>query len=260
MLKLACLCAVTVLAASLTVIAAAPGGGGGTEAGAGGGAARGGGRGRGGGGEFGAFGPAARGPAPTLTAPATPMTKPDEDGFIRRWMVLEPIPAIGITQNDYRTTVSKEYFPNQFTVIPKDGQKVTVDGAELTWHACESSHYNVNLFHFTYALNKTTAGVFWWVVTVVNAPEEMKDVRLAIGSNDASVWWLNGTEVIGIYGNRMDTIDDGVSKKLTLKKGPNVIRAAVANQMGPTDFCARFLDANDKPITNLSISLSGDGR
>jgi len=29
---------------------------------------------------------------------------------------------------------------------------------------------------------------------------EMRDVRLSIGSNAASVWWVNGKEVIGIYG------------------------------------------------------------
>ena len=47
---------------------------------------------------------------------------------------------------------------------------------------------------------------------------------------------------------RQAVIDDGVSKRLTLKKGPNVIRAAVVNGGGATDFCARILDASDKPI------------
>ena len=34
---------------------------------------------------------AARGPAPTITRPATPTKAPDAEGFIRRWLVLEPI-------------------------------------------------------------------------------------------------------------------------------------------------------------------------
>ena len=49
--------------------------------------------------------------------------------------------------------------------------------------------------------------------------------------------------------------DDGVSKRLTLKKGPNVIRAAIVNGGGATDFCARFLDAEDRPPTALTIRL-----
>jgi hypothetical protein len=80
-------------------------------------------------------------------------------------------------------------------------------------------------------------------------------VRLAIGSNAASVWWLNGEEVIGLYNDRQSVIDDGVSKRLTLKRGANVIRAAVVNGGGATDFCARFLDGNDRPITTVAVAL-----
>jgi hypothetical protein len=50
-----------------------------------------------------------------------------------------------------------------------------------------------------------------------------------------------------------------VSKRITLKKGPNVVRAVIVNGGGATDFCARFLDANDKPIKGLTITLS-EGR
>ena len=83
-----------------------------------------------------------------------------------------------------------------------------------------------------------------------------RSVRLAIGSNAASVWWVNGKEVIGIYGDRQTVIDDGVSKRITLQKGPNVVRAAVVNGGGATDFCARFLDADDNPIEGITVTLS----
>src|SRR4051794_10808260 len=42
-----------------------------------------------------------RGPAPTLTAPATPTTKPDDEGFIRRWLLLEPMPATGVAEASF---------------------------------------------------------------------------------------------------------------------------------------------------------------
>ena len=84
-------------------------------------------------------------------------------------------------------------------------------------------------------------------------------MRLAIGSNAASIWWLNGQEVIGIYNDRQTVIDDGVSKRLTLKKGPNVIRAAIVNAGGATDFCARFLDGDDNPVKGIVVSLDADG-
>jgi hypothetical protein len=83
----------------------------------------------------------------------------------------------------------------------------------------------------------------------------VKDARLAIGSNAASVWWVNGKEVVSLYSDRQTVIDDGVSKRLTLKKGPNVVRGAVINGFGATDFCARLLDAQDKPLTSITITL-----
>ena len=36
-------------------------------------------------------------PASTLTTPATPSKALDADGFIPRWIILEPIPASGLT-------------------------------------------------------------------------------------------------------------------------------------------------------------------
>ena len=86
---------------------------------------------------------------------------PDADGFLQRWLILEPIPVNGVTPSAVQAAVKKEYFPNQFTVIPHDGDKVTVDGAELTWHAVDTKIYNVNLYHFAYALNKPTANVLF---------------------------------------------------------------------------------------------------
>lgn len=198
---------------------------------------------------------AAQIPASTLTTPASPEKAPNADGFIQRWLLLEPIAADGLTDGAVQAMVKKEHFPNQFTVVPQDGEKVSVGGAELTWHAVDTTHYNVNLFHFARAQNKKTSDVLFWAVTVVNCPRELRGVRLSIGSNAASVWWVNGKEVIGIYGDRQTVTDDGVSKRLTLNKGPNVVRAAIVNGGGATDFCARFLDAKDKPLKEITVRL-----
>ena len=200
-------------------------------------------------------GAAPRPPASTLTQPATPETAPDADGFLPRWLILEPIRNNGqLVDNAVKEAVKKVYFPNQFTVIPHDGDKVTVADTELIWHAVDTKEYNVNLYHFANARNKPTANVLFWAVTIVHCPEDMPGARLAIGSNAASVWWVNGQEVISIFGDRQTVIDDGVSKRLTLKKGLNVVRCAVFNAGGATDFCARFLDAEDKPLRGFTLS------
>lgn len=196
------------------------------------------------------------GSAPTLKPPARAESAPSSDGFIQRWLVLEPIPAVGLTDGAVQTLVKREHFPNQLSVVPKDGDTVTAGGKELTWHALDTTEYNVNLFHFARALGKPTSNVLFWGVTMVYCPEEVADARLAIGSNAASVWWVNGREVVGIYGDRQTVIDDGVSKRLTLKKGVNIVRCAIVNGGGATDFCARFLDSRDQPLKGFTVRLN----
>jgi hypothetical protein len=197
-------------------------------------------------------------PASTLVRPSSSTAAPDPEGFLRRWLLLEPIPVSGqLTQAAVREAVTTAYFPDQLTVLPHDGDTVHARDATLTWHAIDTINYNVNLFHFAHALGKPTSNVLFWAVTFINVPRDMPGVRLAIGSNAASVWWVNGTEVIGIYNDRQTVIDDGVSKRLTLKQDANTIRAAIINGGGATDFCARFLDDRDRPVKTISISLSG---
>src|SRR5690349_7475483 len=64
---------------------------------------------------------------PTLTTPTTRESAPDADGFIPRWMILEPIPSSGLTDGNVQAEVKKEYFSSQLSVSPRDGDKVMVN-------------------------------------------------------------------------------------------------------------------------------------
>ena len=193
--------------------------------------------------------------------PATTSTKkPDSEGFIQRWLLLEPINKPNrsntvFTDSYVRNAFDTLYFPNQFTVLPKDGEQVKVGEQELTWHALDTKNFNVKLFRFAYELRKQTYGVLFWAVTVINSPQEMQNVRMSVGSNGASMWWLNGKEALMLSGDRRMVMDDGVSPRLTLNKGKNIIRGAVINGPGMSDFCVRFLDETGAPIKNITISL-----
>lgn len=193
-------------------------------------------------------------------SPATKKTMtPDDDGFIRRWLLLEPINKPNrsntvFTDSYLRRAFDTLYFPNQFTIMPKHGTKVKVGDQQLKWHALESNNFNVKLFRFAFGLDKQIYGVLFWAVTVVNSPEEIKDVRMSVGSNSASMWWLNGKEAVLLSGDRRMVMDDVVSKRLTLNKGKNIIRGAVINGPGMSDFCVRFLDEKGEPIKGITIS------
>lgn len=198
--------------------------------------------------------------APFFTPATTLKKSPNSQGFIQRWLLLEPINKsirtnLVFTDNYLKTQSDTIYFPNQFTVIPKDRDKVKVGEQELTWHALESPTFNVKLFRFAYGLKKHTYSVLFWAVTVINSPREIKNVRLAAGSNGGSVWWLNGKKVVVLDGDRRMVMDDCVSTRLTLNKGKNIIRGAVINGPGLSDFCVRLLDEKGNPIKDLTIML-----
>jgi len=192
--------------------------------------------------------------------PATSAPKaPDADGFVQRWLLLEPIikpnrSNAGFTGSYVRTALTTEYFRGQFSVVPHDGDRVA-GTAPLQWHALDSKLFDVKLFNFAQGLNKPTYGVIFWAVTVVDSPRTMTDVRLAVGSNSASMWWVNGKEAVGLFGDRRMVMDDVVSPPLTLHKGRNVIRGAVINGPGLSDFCVRFVDADGKPVRDIAITI-----
>ena len=207
---------------------------------------------------------AARSVAPYFT-PATASPKaPDADGFLQRWLLLEPITKPNrsntvFTDSYIRNAFDTLYFPTQFTLVPHDGEKVTVAGQELLWHALDSRTFNVKLFRFAYGLNKPTYGVLFWAVAIINSQREMKNVRMAVGSNSASMWWFNGTEQVILSGDRRMVMDDCVSHRLTINKGRNVIRGAVINGPGLSDFCVRFIDENGNPIKDFTMSIDNVG-
>ena len=220
--------------------------------------------------------------SPSTAAPIAP----DAEGFIHRWMLLEPInkPNSGntvFTDTYLREHFNRQYFKDQQTILPKDGQKVQAVFKQeqapagfgrgmgqqaqpaqpevktvkqtLTWHALDSENMNVKLFRFAEKWGEQVYGVLFWAVTIIDCPEEIKDVRLAVGSNSASMWWLNGEETLLLSGDRRMVKDDVMSSRITLKKGRNVLRGAIINGPGMSDFCVRFIDEKGNPVTNYTI-------
>ena len=211
--------------------------------------------------------------------------QPDVNGFIRRWMLLEPIDYnvrsnTILTDSYLNENLSKQYFKGQFDdkKLPRDGEKVTATGIALAggprdtrmqmgpaqtkevkqtlrWHALESNTYNVKVFRFAESYGCQPYNSLFWGVTVIDCPEDMDGVRLAIGSNGASMWWLNGERVLTLDGDRRMVEDDCVSQRLSLKKGRNVLRFALVNGPGLSDLCARFIDEKGNPVKNYSIKV-----
>lgn len=194
----------------------------------------------------------------------TSSATPDQDGFIRRWLLLEPISKksmkeyssnLNFTYKFMPQELNKEYYSGQFKKFPKDGQKVKIaaSGQTLQWHALDSKRFNTKLFRFASGMKKQMYSVLFWATTIIDCEEEIKDVRLAAGSNGASMWWLNGENVLTLESDRRMVKDDGTSNRITLHKGRNILRVAVANGPGMSDMCARFINEKGNPVTGYLI-------
>ena len=198
----------------------------------------------------------------TLTrffTPATGVKKaPNPSGFIQRWLVLEPVKNnrsnSTMTESYLKTTLATDNFSQDYNVVPKDRQIASIGGKDLKWYGLDSKSFDFNLFHFSYATNNTRNGVLFWLVTVINCDQDIKNVKLSAGVNSAGMFWVNGKEVLVIPGDENVISDSATSPLLTLKKGKNIIRAAVMNGQGMVTFCARFLDANGEPVKNYTIT------
>ena len=172
-------------------------------------------------------------------------TQPDDQGFIRRWRLMEPI-AVDVRSNVvFTNSWLRDKFAEELAQLSKQKAK---------WYTLDSENYNVKLFRFAEKYGKQTYGSFFWCETVIDCPADIENVRLPCGSNGASMWWLNDEEVLLLEGDRRMVEDDGMSQRLTLKKGRNVLRAAVINGPGLSDMCVRFLDENGNPVTGYDIS------
>lgn len=187
-------------------------------------------------------------------------TAPDSRGFIRRWSLLEPIPMPDIRSNAIFTDsyLREEFgidrYPMQRSLVPYDGQKVKLDKkTSLSWHCLDSKRYNVKLYRLATGLGLHPTEALYHAVTVVIADRDMT-VRMAVGSNSASMWWVNEEEALLLSGDRRMVVDDCVSRKITLHAGKNIVRGAIINGPGMSDFCLRFLDLDGKPVTDLKVS------
>ena len=193
-------------------------------------------------------------------APATAESAtPDAEGFIRRWTLLEPIAKnfssnSMLTDNYLSEAMSEEYFKDQFTIIPADGSKVRRGKSTLLWHALDSKKFFINLLRFAEGYGKEYFQQMYWAVTVIDCEEDIRDVRLAGGVNSGAVWYLNGEEILRFSNDRDLVVDDCMSRRVTLKKGRNILRGAVFNGQGMATFCLRFVDEKGRPVTGYTLS------
>jgi len=197
----------------------------------------------------------------SLPPPPKPKVRdyaPDEEGFLRNWLWLEPVlvsnPA-GVENADaQKRWFDREWFAGQKTATPKADESIKVRMTDFTWVLVPSDAAHVDLAAFSANQGRSAESALFLGYVYIFCAEEIKGVYLSIGSDDASAWRLNGEEVIRSHESRGLDRDQNKSAAVTLKKGMNVLAVVVINVGGPTGACARFLREDGTPVRGFRHS------
>jgi hypothetical protein len=188
-------------------------------------------------------------PVPPPLPPKDP-TRVDAEGFIRYWLVLGPIPSDKDMAGG--AEVQKEQLPNEGALRPRAEERASVKGKELGWKRWRTTDFFLDFRKFVEGQRADDA-VAYAVAYVVSA-EELKDVKLFIGSNDQARVYLNGQRVLQVEKSRTLQKDQDVAAGLTLRKGQNVVVFKVVNEKNLWQGCLRFADRNGTPLTQIHVT------
>src|SRR6266850_1045459 len=183
--------------------------------------------------------------------PGAEEVTPRSDGFVRDWLLLAPIQLA--SDSSGAEAINKNQLPDEGLLKPKAGEKVTVDGKELTWKKVKATDYFLDLNGILGQQTEMTVG---YAVSYVRSEGARTNLLVKMGSNDQGKVYLNGKLLLKTSEPRTLEQDSDVARNVTLNKGVNVVVFKIFNE-GGSDWqgCLRFTDARDRAVTNLFIRL-----
>jgi hypothetical protein len=173
----------------------------------------------------------------------------DGDGYISTWLVLAPIPL----EKDQAGAdgLAKAQVKDEASLKPKAGDKIEVDGKELTWKEAGTKE---GVLNFNELLGSVTAESVAYAVSTIVAEEEKSDVTLKVGSDDQVRIFLNGKQIHSNDEARPLEKDQDSIGGITLKKGRNVLVVKVVNGADDWQSSVRFLDKDGAPIKGITAT------
>ena len=172
---------------------------------------------------------------------------PDNEGFIRNWLVLAPIPCD--SDNNGATEIDAQQVKDEAKLAPKAGDKAK----DLAW----KEHKTADCFiDFLAGFGKDRGeNVVGYAVAYVHADADMDGLQLRVGSNDQCKAYLNGTQVLRFDETRTLEKDQNAAN-VTLKKGQNVVILKVINENNNWQGCIKLLGQDNKPLTDVKVKTA----
>jgi hypothetical protein len=176
--------------------------------------------------------------------------KPDDEGFIRNWLVLAPIPY-GDAQTGTEA-LAKEQVPGEAKLRPQDGDTAKAGGKEFAWkkHKCDSHLLDINGL-----LGQQTEDSVAYAVCYLVPDTRMDDLTMKTGSDDQAKVYLNGKEVFKNEEARATDKDQDSTANITLRQGVNTIVFKIVNEKADWSGCLRLTDKEGNPVKNIKVTL-----
>jgi len=200
-------------------------------------------------------------PPPPPPPPAIPAKVPegpasrdpsrmDNEGFIRYWLVLAPLPAE--KEHAGGAEVAAERIPGEGLLRPKAEEKISYKGKDYAWKRYKTPEYFIDFKKFVDG--QKSENVFGYAVAYIYCDEAMRDLKVLAGSNDQCRVYVNGQSVLQHEKGRTLERDQSIANGINLKKGENTVILKVANDGGNWQGCLRFMDKNGTPIRHLQVT------
>jgi len=185
----------------------------------------------------------------TLILPNPNVTIPFGDSrFVTKWVVLGPFT---FAETDFggdpqTAATDKEFMPNEAAL---DGTQAPPAGSKAAWKVNDfksgSTAGMIDLDSFYSTPDHATAYAVAWI----NCPQEIKDAKLLVGSDDYVKVWING-KLVHTYKTerRAGEPDQDVVANIALKKGINRVVVKCVDVVLDWNFYLRFTDKDSKAI------------
>jgi len=178
----------------------------------------------------------------------------DDEGFIRDWLLLTPIPLEdGSTGSD---NIDKALIADEAKAAPKDGDKAKSGAKEFAWKKVTVKDYFFDVSEIFAKPDEKIENACTYAVAYIVADDDIKDVMAAMGSNDLGKVYLNGKEIVKFAETRTLDKDSDKSAAVTLNKGTNTVVFKVINEGNNFQGCLRFIDKNGKGVKNIKVKLA----
>lgn len=182
----------------------------------------------------------------------------DFGGYLRDWYVLGPLPTgtrihSGTDDPDTRAVFDKvlaqPFVSGEANLTPGDNARapVTLPGGEdsasveYRWSRVKSE---TDALDFQKTFERPSTNAVAYAVAYFDSPDEIRNVTLRFGSDDAAKVWLNGAPIHSVSRVRGVNLDEDEIPGLTLKRGRNVLVIKVAQGVGGWGLAARFEKAD----------------